>query len=291
VASLHNYFPVCSRDDLFFANAECCAGPPTRSCSSCLGTGLGDAPYRRRHAAGVEALNACDVLLAVSTRVAEIYAAQGVRPELLAVDRIGSVAAEGLWRDLGEARVASPSAPGDPLRLVFFGSLTARKGVVAFLQAMRLLEHPERIEAHVHGGAAPDVVDTVNAMLGTFSPAHAERLSFRGGFTQHDLPAVLADADVAVLPPRWEDNGPQTVMEAQAAGLPVVATRIGGIPDVIRDGDNGILVDDGDPGQLAAAVDRLSGDPELVVRLRRGIEPPVTMDDHRRAVARHYQAS
>ena len=289
VTSLHNYFPICSRDDLFFADAERCEGPLERSCSNCLGTVLGDDLYRERHQAGVDALNDSDVLLAVSTRVAEIYAAQGVDRDLIVVDRIGSVTAEGLWRDAGMARVAAPPAPGGPLRLVFFGSLTARKGVVSFLQAMRLVTAPDRVEAHVYGAAAPDLVETMTAMMRSFPPANASRITFHGGFTQTDLSAALAAMDVAVLPPRWDDNGPQTVLEAQAAGLPVVATRVGGIPDMIENGVNGLLVDEGDPGQLAGAIDRLAKDPALVARLRRGIMPPLTMEDHRISLNGYYQ--
>jgi glycosyltransferase involved in cell wall biosynthesis len=289
VTSLHNYFPVCSRDDLFFANAERCQGPLERSCSNCLGTVLGDEVYRERHRAGVEALNDSDVLLAVSNRVAEIYAAQGVNPDLIAVDRIGSVTAEALWRDVGQARVEAPAAPARPLRLVFFGALAPRKGIVPFLQAMRLVMEPERVEAHVYGGAAPDLVETIGAMMRSFPPANASRIAFHGGFSQADLSVALGDMDVAVLPPRWEDNGPQTVMEALAAGLPVVATRVGGIPDVVEHGTNGLLVDEGDPGQLAAAIDRLAKDPALVARLRRGIKPPLTMEDHRLSLDGYYR--
>jgi glycosyltransferase involved in cell wall biosynthesis len=291
VASLHNYFPICSRDDLFFANAERCGGPLDRSCSSCLGTALGDDAYRERLAAGVEALNGCSVLLAVSSRVSEIYRAQGVDSELLAVDRIGSEAAEELWRELGQERTQSPSARQGPLRLVFFGSLTPRKGIVAFLQAMRIVADPGRVEAHVYGGAAPELIETMTNVIGTYSPAHSSGLSFHGAFTQGDLPRILKDMDVAVLPPRWDDNGPQTVMEAQAAGLPVVATRVGGIPDVIEDGRNGLLVEDGHPEQLAEAIDRLASDPGLVVRLRRGIEAPVTIEAHRLALEDFYRSS
>ncbi|HVC72030.1 MAG TPA: glycosyltransferase [Acidimicrobiales bacterium] len=290
VASLHNYFPICSRDDLFFADAERCDGPLERSCSNCLGTVLGDEHYRERHRVAVEALNTCDVLLAVSGRVADIYAAQGIDRRLLTVDRIGSVAAVELWREVGGARVPSPAPVGGPLRLVFFGTLTPRKGIVSFLQALRLVEHPERVEAHVHGSAAPDLVEPINALIRTFSPGHASRLTFHGAFSQADLPAVLAAADVAVLPPRWDDNGPQTVFEALAAGLPVIGTRVGGIPDIVENGRNGLLVDDGDPRQLAAAIDRLAHDPALVARLRRGINPPLSMDDHRVTLEGYYRA-
>lgn len=288
VFSLHNYFPLCSRDDLFFADAERCAGPTTRSCSSCLGTAIGDDVYRRRHRAAIDMLNRCDTVLAVSSRVAEIFTGQGVDPGIVHVDRIGSVTAEQLWAQLGRRRIATAQPSDGPVRLVFFGSLTARKGIMAFLAAVRLLGHPERVEVHVLGGLTQEMADKVNRLLATFEPAHAARLHFHGGFTQAELPTLLADKDVAVLPPRWDDNGPQTVVEALAAGLPVVGTDVGGLPDVVRHGGNGLLVPDGDPGHLAAAIDRVSGEPGLIDTLRAGIEPPLTMDAHRRALDGYY---
>lgn len=66
------------------------------------------------------------------------------------------------------------------------------------------------------------------------------------------------------------DNAPVTVVEAAAAGLPVVATAIGGIPDLLRDGDDALLVPDGDASAMAGAVRRLLDDPGLVARLVAG---------------------
>jgi len=293
VTSLHNYFPVCSRDDLFFGDVERCGGPRERSCSNCLGTLEGDDAYRARHGRAVGALDACDVLLAVSRRVAEIYGAQGVRTDHMAVEHIGSVTAERLWADMGRRRVedARTGARADgPLRVAFFGSPTPRKGVVSFLQAVRQLGAPEQVEAQLYGGLSPQTAAHLEGLVQAMDPAHATRLSLRGGFSHPDLPRMLAGADVAVLPPRWEDNGPQTVLESLAAGVPVVATRLGGIPDFVDDGVNGILVEDGYPEQLAAAIDKLAGDRSLLARLRSGIRPPRTMEEHRVALADHYMA-
>jgi glycosyltransferase involved in cell wall biosynthesis len=73
-----------------------------------------------------------------------------------------------------------------------------------------------------------------------------------------ELPALLRTADVFVVPSRWPDPSPLTVGEALATGLPVIASRIGGIPEAI--GDAGILVPPDDPGALADALRGLIGD-------------------------------
>jgi len=75
-----------------------------------------------------------------------------------------------------------------------------------------------------------------------------------------DIPDVLAAMDVAVCCSHREGS-PLSVMEYMAAGLPVVATRVGGVPDIIGDGEHGLLVAPGDAGALAAALEQLLGDP------------------------------
>ncbi len=94
----------------------------------------------------------------------------------------------------------------------------------------------------------------------------AERLSVRDrlilvGF-QEDVAPFLHAMDVFVLPSRTEGL-PITILEAMAAGKPVVATTAGGIPEVVRDGETGLLVPPGDPGRLAEAIMRLLEGPAL----------------------------
>ena len=74
-----------------------------------------------------------------------------------------------------------------------------------------------------------------------------------------DVPAVLSLLDVYVLPSRMEGVS-LTLLEAMSAGLPVVATRVGGNPEVVVDGATGLLVEPGEPRQLAAALQSLLGD-------------------------------
>ena len=73
--------------------------------------------------------------------------------------------------------------------------------------------------------------------------------------------------DASLLSSSWE-NFPHTVVEALAVGTPVIATRAGGVAEVVRDGENGLLVEPGDVDALAAAIDRFFADAELAERLR-----------------------
>lgn len=81
-----------------------------------------------------------------------------------------------------------------------------------------------------------------------------------------DVPALLASSDIFVLPSRSEAL-PNALIEAMAAGLPVVASRVGGIPEIVSDGQNGVLVEPGRPGALASAIVNLMDHPSAAFGL------------------------
>jgi glycosyltransferase involved in cell wall biosynthesis len=92
------------------------------------------------------------------------------------------------------------------------------------------------------------------------------RVRFVGSRSRDDVLRTLYAADAAVLSSRWE-NFPHLVVEALAVGTPVIATSVGGVPEVVRDGENGLLVAPDDADALAAAIRRLFGEPGLRDRL------------------------
>jgi glycosyltransferase involved in cell wall biosynthesis len=92
------------------------------------------------------------------------------------------------------------------------------------------------------------------------------------GMAAHDeIPGYLGAADIVVVPSvhyqGCVDGLPTVALEAMAAGRPLVATRVGGLPDVVRDGENGLLVDERDPAALAEAIVNLASEPELRHRM------------------------
>jgi glycosyltransferase involved in cell wall biosynthesis len=105
----------------------------------------------------------------------------------------------------------------------------------------------------VGGGELENAVREQVAALGL-----QERVRFLG--VRADVADILRASDVFVLSSRWEGN-PMSVMEAMAAGLPVVSTAVGGVPELVRDRETGLLVPSEDAGALAQALQALVDDP------------------------------
>jgi glycosyltransferase involved in cell wall biosynthesis len=101
-----------------------------------------------------------------------------------------------------------------------------------------------------------------------------DRVRFIGPQPRERVVRLFRAADAAILSSSWE-NFPHTVVEALAAGTPVLATAIGGVAEVVRDGDNGLLVAPGDAEALAGAVRRFFEDADLRERLRDAAAPSV----------------
>ncbi len=101
-----------------------------------------------------------------------------------------------------------------------------------------------------------------------------ERVRFLGAQPRARVLELFAAADASILSSTWE-NFPHTVVEALAVGTPVIATTVGGVAEVVRDGDNGLLVAPGDAAALARAIASYFADAGLRARLRAAAAPSV----------------
>jgi len=108
---------------------------------------------------------------------------------------------------------------------------------------------------------------------------------------QANVRPYYALADVVAVPSHTEGS-PNVVLEAMAAGVAVAATRVGGVPEIVTDGETGLLTDRGDPDGMAALLARLRTDPELRRRLAEAGRQLVTanhsVEGHRRALLNLY---
>jgi len=132
--------------------------------------------------------------------------------------------------------------PGTGLKILFVGRLDAQKGVDVLFAALRQIG--ERGFAIVAGSPV------VGRERGESTPGNAKVL---GWLPREQIGQLYAAADVLVMPSRWEGL-PIVALEAMRAGLPVIATRVGGIPEAVEDGVTGRLIDVDAPSQLAAVL-------------------------------------
>jgi glycosyltransferase involved in cell wall biosynthesis len=143
--------------------------------------------------------------------------------------------------------------------LVFAGRLGPQKAVGSLLAALKGVDGATLVVA----GDGPErrALERRAGELGL-----AGRVRFLGSVSRETVLRLFGAADASVLPSAWE-NFPHTVVEALAVGCPVVATSVGGVPEVVRDGENGLLVAPADPGALADALRRVLSDERLRQRL------------------------
>jgi glycosyltransferase involved in cell wall biosynthesis len=143
--------------------------------------------------------------------------------------------------------------------LLFVGGLHYRKGADVLIRAVA---DPSLSACRLLVCGEGELADDLRASAAELGLGN--RVRFLG--YRRDVPALMAAADLFVLPSRWE-GCPVVILEAMAVGLPIVATAVGGVPELIRGGQEGLLVLPEDSVALAEAIQRLLGDPQLADRL------------------------
>jgi glycogen(starch) synthase len=147
-------------------------------------------------------------------------------------------------------------------RVVFVGRLVRAKGVGVLVEAASRLRTPGAQIVLVGDGPERARLERQAERLGLGDRVHVT------GFLEHArIPDLLATADLLVLPSLYEELG-TVLVEAMHAGVPAVASRTGGIPEVIEQGVTGLLVPAGDAGALARAIDTVLSDPRLAASMR-----------------------
>lgn len=224
----------------------------------------GDRLVRALRATRTAALRRAGHVVVPSAYLREVVVSWGIRGERVTVlpnpaPPLPSLPSRAeLRRTMGE---------GEGFLLAFAGRLTAQKALGDLLEALAGTADV-RLVLLGDGPERPALERRV-AELGL-----AERVRFLGGGTRDEVLRLFAAADVAVLSSAWE-NFPHTVVEALAVGTPVLATAVGGVPEVVHDGRNGLLVPARAPAALAAAIDRLALDRALRDRLAAAAAPSV----------------
>ena len=204
-----------------------------------------------------------DLVLAVSSRQRDLLIDYGAAPGRITVVHQANKSADTLWA--GDRPVREPRLPGQPLRIGFIGAVTRYKGVHMLVAAAQHFA-PADAEFHIFGAVAEDLRDTLKSF------DHKKMVTFHGSYGQSDLQSIAGKLDVAVVPSVTEDCAPLVILELLAMRLPVIAARIGGIPDFIHEHVNGYLYQYDSVDALVRAISSCLGDSKQLTKLRNSIQ-------------------
>jgi glycosyltransferase involved in cell wall biosynthesis len=258
VMTLHDYKPVCPNFRLFTEGAPC---------TRCLSGGYWQV-VRHRCLEGSRWRSVAAGVDSYAARARGVYdrVDRFLAPSAFLRDRVVD---GGLPADRVEVlpnpvvAAAEPREAGaEPPVVLYASRLVAEKGVDTLLDAAAGLPAGVRVRLAGSGRLEPAVRSRVAAEglpVDVLGPLPPDRVA-----------AELRAAAVAVLPALWWENCPMAVLEAAAQGVPVVATAVGGVPELVDDGTTGLLVPPGDAAALSGALARLLSDPAEAGRMGGG---------------------
>lgn len=292
VVNLMDFWFLCPTAQLLRTRTQTrCSGPSMFECTECLS--LGNIDYERllRFTEGEgftvlppEAAAAGDALHLHNPSVHSAFSALAVRLDLLrgVLSRAARIIApsqtlKNVFVRAGyDARRIDVVRYGvDPMppysfdrsespefRIGFIGSINRPKGLHLLLEAMRGLEGEVTLDIFGNPSANPHYAEEC------FATARRDpRIRIRGAMAPEHVATALRAVDALVVPSLWHENTPFVVLEARAAGVPVVGSDVEGIAEIVRDGVNGRLFSAGDPVALRGVLQELVDDRGQVRRL------------------------
>lgn len=279
--TLHDAWLICPRTHLFIPERnEVSSGPAsTRKCLDCLflgawpiGTSDVERRIRERQEHARRLLDSIDLITSPSRYLASRFMENGFAPGRIVVSPLGVLPME--------ATVPAKRAGG----IVFgsFGSIHRIKNTLHLVDSFRAVPGDARLVLWGNGNAR-----YIGKVLR--SARKDRRIEYRGPYSPDQIPAILSEIDVAVVPSFIESYS-LVVREALAGRIPVAASAVGGIPEVVEHGRNGLLFDPNDRDALRRTLSEIVRDPARIARLQAGVEPPKGIREDAREWEQRYEA-
>lgn len=214
-----------------------------------------------------DALNSADVIAPVTHFLAKIYTENGIDPDRFA-----------------HAPFAVPNQRIGPFRgsekiiqFGYLGQIAPVKGVDILIRAFRRLDRSHtssRLTIYGSLNAHPDYACRLRELA-----QDDHEIVFKGPYENQQVMNILSELDIVVVPSIWYENSPTVILEAFAAGRPVIGTNVGGISEIVQDRINGLLFERLDEHDLLRQMQILFTSPGLLDQLRKGIPMVPTVEE------------
>jgi glycosyltransferase involved in cell wall biosynthesis len=272
VMTLHDYWGICFKNTLLKNNGNICkqGGLVCLDCREMLAGRLPlPSPVRNAHI--LLALRQVDRLITPSRYVAAQYAANGIRNDQITVIPNGI-----------DVENFAPAQRGTAeLTLGFIGHLGKHKGLEVLLHALSLMDARQVRLLVVGTGEEAEWLRTFCHERG-LDPY----VTFVGHVENRRIAAIYRQIDVLVVPSVWPENSPVTITEAMASGVPVIASDVGGISELVEDGVTGYLIPLRDSLAIAERIQRFLARPELLKTMGERARAKIQVSQMRQQVER-----
>ena len=222
-----------------------------------------------RHGVVRGVLDLADAIVAPSQWVIDLLAVNGIAPGKIVFSRQGLPA-----HALPGTR---PEKQSGTLRVAFFGRLHAMKGIDVLVEALRVIPDTALV-LDIYAITESGPPSSYERMLRA-AAARDSRIRFRDPVASDAVVEVMSGYDLVAIPSQWFETGPLVLLEAFAAGTPVIASDLGGIAERVERGRDGVLVPPRDARKWGNALAHLAAHPAELEALRRNVKRPRTMGD------------
>jgi glycosyltransferase involved in cell wall biosynthesis len=312
VVTLHDFWFICARTTLLQPTGMVCSGPDNSAkCAWCLATekrryrlpetwtngrighrvvrmlehppaaralgwsGAIEAIAERRMNL-LPALTRVNLILAPSRFLRDLMVQAGVPADRIKISRYGIE---------GPVTRSNGNFARTNIHIGYLGQLAPHKGIHVLIDALASLPTAP-LSVRIYGDPTPH-----QRYVGSLHRKARKdpRITFHGAYRHEQVYEILSQLDAIVVPSLWYENSPLVIQEAQAAHVPVLASRLGGMRELVADESVGLLFEPGDAGDLARQLRRLVDDPALLRQLQSSSTAVRTVDDEMRELSAHYQ--
>jgi glycosyltransferase involved in cell wall biosynthesis len=287
--TLHDYWFFCATSQLAMPDGAVCAGPRwCLICVDCLTVRpdlrrlrtlrpLVALPLAYRNLYLRQSARSIPLFLAPSEFLRQQYLRQGFPAERIVTVELG------LDSDRLSADTAELPAPRGKPHFGYLGTLGQHKGVHILVEAFNQMPACAALTVYGDEMRFPEYAAELKRAV-----SHP-KIRFAGALDHRHVGAALRQMDCLVVPSLWYENSPLVIQEAYGVGIPVVASRLGALPEKVEDGRTGWLFNAGDSADLARVLRGLVERPERLLAARQNILPAPTMHQHAQQMLQIYQ--
>lgn len=272
--TLHDYWLLCPRGQLLRRDLQLCSDPLRSNCLTCIAGGLSpgriskklfsflmQGNFLKRADIGLTGIyDKVDLFISPSEFLRDRFIEFGMPQEKIIHSESGMDL--GLFNDVKKT-------DSERIRFGYIGTLIPSKGPHILIKAFNRIS-PDKAVLKIYGRApVNNGFFDYHSRIKWLSKGN-KGVRFMGGFDNKDIAGIFCDIDVLVVPSLWWENSPLVIREAFITKTPVMASDVGGIRELVREGVNGFLFGRGDVRALSDVIKRVVEDPGLINGLKQG---------------------